>query len=98
MAFYAQHGLANDAVGQREIAETRRISEAVKQIEACRGNITTNLMQWFRCVQWAEKYGEAIPESAYQAMDQLVEARRQEERLFRALFGISDQLMAIEKQ
>jgi hypothetical protein len=83
---------------QAEMAERRRIGDIVKQIEGCRATITTNLMVWFRCIQWAEKNGCPIPESAQQAMDDLISARQEENRLFRKLFGIAEDRLAIGKR
>jgi hypothetical protein len=97
MAYFAEYGNTGEAF-QAEMAEQRRIGATVKQIEDCRAGITTSLLTWFRCIQWASKNGEPIPESGYQAMDRLIESRKEEERLFRELFGIADNQKAIGKR
>jgi hypothetical protein len=99
MAYFADTEYGNTSeTFQAEMRERRRIGDIVKQIEGCRDSITTNLMTWFRGVQWAEKNGGQIPESAYAAMERLIEARRQENELFKQLFGIAEDRLAIGKR
>jgi hypothetical protein len=40
---------------------------------------------------------EPIPASAYEAMERMVSARQEENRMFKEILGIRDQLLAIEK-
>jgi hypothetical protein len=99
MAYFAdtQYGNTSETF-QAEMREWRRIGNIVKQIEGCRDSITNCLMQWFRIVEWAEKNHEPIPETGYQAMERLIEARRQENDLFKQLFGIAEDRLAIAKR
>jgi hypothetical protein len=98
MGFYAQHDNSAGAVGQDEIAEQRRIDELVKRIEAQQSVVMGSLRLWLRNQQWATKNNRPLPASADEAMARLIEARREENRLFKVLFGIDAELRAIESK
>jgi hypothetical protein len=94
--YFAQtpYGNVSDSF-QQEMQERRRIGDTVKEIEGARATITTALLTFYRHVQWAEKHRQPIPETAFLAVDRLLEARRIENDLFADFFhsvGISERL------
>jgi hypothetical protein len=96
MGFYAQYDNSTGAIGQAEMAEQRRVDELVKRIEAQQAVVMGSLRLWLRNQQWAAKNDRPLPASANVAMERLIEARREENRLFKVLFGIDAELRAIE--
>ena len=99
MSSYAQH--ADGLVGQDEMAEKRRISEVLKQIADCQAMVMGNLSVWLRCRHEISPTGRILrdgsPKTAAQALERLVNARQEENRLFRELLGIADEQLKISK-
>ena len=91
MSYFASTDRTTGEVGQAEMAEKRRIAEMLKRISDQQAGIATQASIWLRC-------RDANPKQAGQAMERLLEARAQENALFRQLFGIDDERQAIEKR
>ena len=97
MAFYAQRGPEAGEVGQAEMAEQRRIDELVKHIEAAQSGVMNSLRIWLRNHQWAKQNNKPVPASADDAMERLILARQEENKLWKILLGIENERQAIEK-
>ncbi|WP_316200799.1 MULTISPECIES: hypothetical protein [unclassified Bradyrhizobium] len=81
MNYYAQPA---GLVGQDDLAKRRKIDDALKQIGHQQACVMINLQQWLRSRDQA-------------AMERLLEARAAENALFRDLFGISSDRLALTK-
>jgi hypothetical protein len=90
MPFFASTDRTTGEVGQAELAEKRRLDEHLKQIGYQQQSVMTALSIWLRC-------RDANPKQAAQALQRLVNARQEENRLFRELLGIEQDQLAISK-
>ena len=83
MAFYATSH--SGLVGQEEMEAKRKLEQQLKQIGEQQACVMINLQIWLRNKQDRG------------AMERLLEARSEENRLFRELFGIEDSTLKIGK-
>ena len=104
MAYFADYGNFSEHF-QKEMTEQRRVGDLVKLIEGAQETVKTNMWTWLRSRQWIDKNPEASAtqikqanKSADAAMQSLIGARQEENRLWKLLFGIEDQRRAIEGQ
>jgi hypothetical protein len=89
MAFYAQHDNTAGAC-QEELRERRRLADALKEIEQCQAIVMTSLQTWLR-------HKDHPGKTAEQAMERLMNARRQENLVFRNVLGIEPGRLAISR-
>ncbi len=92
MGFYAQHDNSSGAVGQKEMAERRRVDEMLKQIEHCHANMMSSLSTWQR------HHVAGSAKTARQALEGVMAARETQNRLLREFLGIEEDRLAIGKR
>jgi hypothetical protein len=94
MGMYAYHSTTESPLEvQQERAKRLKLDEMLRAIEGAQASVANNLGIWLRSYQHPK--GQ---QQAKQAMDRLIEARQEENRLFRELFGIADDRLAIGKR
>jgi hypothetical protein len=81
-------GYSHTTIYQDEMTRKRVLDEKLKLIQQQQGRVMIALGVWLRAKH-------SMPKEAERAMQQLIEARSEENRLFRSLFGIKDDCLAI---
>jgi hypothetical protein len=86
LSYFAQTAPAQD---QAELAEKRRLGEAIKQVSVLASIQVTALEGWHLHRGYR---------TAQQFIDQFVEARRKQNELLKGILGIQPEVIAIEKR
>jgi hypothetical protein len=95
---FAQYSFMSEEE-KAQLQHQREVDGMVKEIEQQSAIVMTSLQQWLRQRDYrpqSDKQSRMRDENMRQAMDGLVKARERENALFRELFGIEDDRLAIE--